>query len=152
MKKFTITFGIVMLFVSLLAGNCLAAIQDIRDDVDDVNIIIDSGDPPPISLTPPPTEAIEVLVENGFITKVEEKELWDLYYSALSSPSTGDECAICSLFRLAYRIIEKAAKLAGELMVVNEAMDALHEWVDPFRDSCGGATVPGSVLSPNMAQ
>jgi hypothetical protein len=116
MKKFIISFAIVLLLSSLMGANVFAG----NNESDRISNVVPEMSPG--AMTPPPGEAIDVLVEAGYMTLAESKVIWNFYYS---SSSSGGEYNLGAVVRALWKIAEAASVLT----FVYEAGKAVANWV-----------------------
>jgi hypothetical protein len=129
MKKFIISFAIVLFFGSLMGANAFAG----NNESDRISNVIPEMSPG--AMTPPPGDAIDILVEAGYMTLAESKVIWNFYYSG---GENGEQGFWGALVKLAQRI---GGKREVQVAVLG-AFERLVEWACENGCSGGGGGLP----------
>ncbi|GAH92403.1 unnamed protein product [marine sediment metagenome] len=139
MKKFIISFAVILFFGSLMGANAFAADNEYESDSD--------PEFSPEAMTPPPAEAIDILVEAGYMTLAEKKIVWNAYDGGCSD---GD--CYASAFMTLSRVLWRVAGIASVIYFVYEAARAVGHWMEENMGSTGGygCTVPSFTGGGNL--
>jgi hypothetical protein len=125
MKKFIISFAIVLFLGSLMGTNVFAG----NNESDRISNVVPEMSPG--AMTPPPGDAIDILVEAGYMTLAESKVIWNSY---LSGGGNGEQGLWGTLIRIGERIVKSREVEVSAL----SAFERLVEWAFENDGSGGG--------------
>ncbi|MEZ5357927.1 MAG: hypothetical protein R3F48_03790 [Candidatus Zixiibacteriota bacterium] len=140
--------SMLMVLCILILVSATVAVTDIpENETGDISGIADQITPLVVIADPPPGDALDILVNEGYMTSEERDLFWDAYNEGV------DEAEKSSILEIALKICKKIAGQRKPRITVQKAIEELAEWVcDNISDSSGGSSGPCTACQQSYQQ